>query len=75
MADDLVQCRLYGELSNAPMGMQNAPVVPLGSVLTSSFTREPSWITVADLTGTGIEDAQVAVAALRSLDISHSIAL
>ena len=66
IADSLLQCASYGDLSHAKKTDLNS-VIELGKWLQDPQKRESHWITVADLTGLAIEDLQVAKAVYRKL--------
>ncbi len=72
MADTLVcdsfdQCRMLGELEF--LSEKNQQVHELGAVITGTAPGRPNndSITVCDLTGVGVQDTAIALAAYRSL--------
>ncbi|MEQ9911710.1 ornithine cyclodeaminase family protein [Pectobacterium polaris] len=70
LVDALAQCRAYGELSHCQGQYQeNQLIVEIGTLLTtpSLYQRDPSHITIADLTGLGIQDAQISASILSTL--------
>lgn len=69
VADRLSQTRLMGELAHSPLRAQTFP--ELGQVLAglAPGRSRPDQITMADLTGTGIQDTAIATLSLtRALD-------
>ncbi|MCT4701665.1 NAD(P)-binding domain-containing protein [Enterobacteriaceae bacterium H20N1] len=70
VADSLKQCAAYGELSHLPVEYrENAKVIELGSLLSdrSQCVRGEADITIADLTGLGVQDAQISASILAQL--------
>lgn len=70
IADSLKQCAAYGELSHLPVEYrENAKVIELGSLLSdrSQYVRGEADITIADLTGLGVQDAQISASILAQL--------
>lgn len=68
--DSILQCRQYGEVSHAlKQGLINeSSLIELGTLLQhNTFTRHDRDITLADLTGLGIEDLQIALSLMRAL--------
>lgn len=61
VVDSLAQCSGYGDLSHAK-NVDLSSVIELGKLIQESPERHPDWITIADLTGSAIEDLQVAKA-------------
>lgn len=63
VADSVIQCRTYGELSYFP---EHGNVVELGQLIAdrSLYSRGKNDITVADLTGLGVQDAQISASIL-----------
>ena len=68
VADDLGQCRAYGELQTLPE-REIACVATLSGIIAgrNEGRRDSSHVTVADLTGLGIQDTAIAIAAYRRL--------
>ncbi|WP_295048472.1 cyclodeaminase [uncultured Paracoccus sp.] len=68
VADRLSQTRLIGELAHSPLRDRDFP--ELGQVLagTAPGRTDPRQITLADLTGTGIQDTAIAALALSRAD-------
>ncbi len=68
VADSLAQCVAYGELSHAVNAGLLAPsrIVELGDALAQgrSLRRSDDQITLADLTGIGVQDAAIAASVL-----------
>ncbi|PRP69895.1 ornithine cyclodeaminase family protein [Chromobacterium amazonense] len=68
VADSLAQCVAYGELSHAVNAGLLAPsrIVELGAALAQgrSLRRSDDQITLADLTGIGVQDAAIAASVL-----------
>lgn len=62
LVDNLDQCLKYGDLSYAKEHISLNKVQEIGEALQSPFTRDPRAITIADLTGVAVEDAQIAKA-------------
>ncbi|TGC20680.1 NAD(P)-binding domain-containing protein [Escherichia sp. E1130] len=72
VADSLKQCTAYGELSHLPVEYrENAKVIELGSLLPdrSQYVRGEADITIADLTGLGVQDAQISASILAQLKV------
>ncbi|KAA3668244.1 ornithine cyclodeaminase family protein [Pectobacterium carotovorum] len=70
LVDALAQCSTYGELSHCQgQYLENQLIVEIGTLLTtpSLYQRDPSHITIADLTGLGIQDAQISASILATL--------
>lgn len=70
VADSLKQCGAYGEISHLPVDKcENARVIELGSLLSdrSQYVRSEADITIADLTGLGVQDAQISASILSQL--------
>lgn len=59
--DSLSQCKQFGDLSHA---VSYCEPIELGKYLEAPFAREAEWVTVADLTGLGVEDLQIAKSVL-----------
>ncbi|WP_068471447.1 hypothetical protein [Candidatus Protochlamydia phocaeensis] len=72
-ADNLEQCRKYGELAYVPHLNSLRRLVELGQGLAHPhlLKREPHWSTVADLTGVAVEDIQIASAVFEKLKGWH----
>lgn len=64
-ADSLSQCLKFGDLSHATHVISSEKVTELGAFLEGPYPRPPEWITVADLTGLGVEDLQIAKAVVQ----------
>ena len=62
--DSLSQCIDHGELANAPDGIKG--IVELGEIIADSQLGRGSEheITIADLTGVGVQDIQIAKAVM-----------
>lgn len=70
VADSLKQCRAYGELSRLSADLrENQKVIELGYLLSdrSQYVRSETDITLADLTGLGVQDAQISASVLAQL--------
>lgn len=70
VADSLKQCRAYGELSRFPTDLRESQkVIELGCLLSdrSQYVRSETDITLADLTGLGVQDAQISASILAQL--------
>jgi ornithine cyclodeaminase len=71
VVDSIEQCCQYGEISGAFTSglIDKGRLVTLGSVLGGHAIgrRDDSQITLADLTGLGVQDAQIAKSAMASL--------
>jgi ornithine cyclodeaminase len=59
--DDLAQCRLYGEMQST-LESNIARIVPLGNIVAKpeSGRKNQGDVTVADLTGLGVQDTAIA---------------
>ncbi len=68
VVDSLSQCASYGDLSHAK-NVDLSKVIELGKLIQEHIERKPSWITVVDLTGIGVEDLQVAKALYQILRV------
>ncbi|WP_299323466.1 hypothetical protein [Parasphingopyxis sp.] len=66
VADRLEQCRANGELQWIDEAFDSASCAELGDIISGKkpFARKPEDITIADLTGTGMQDTVIASAAL-----------
>ena len=62
IADSVSQCKLRGEIAHALQAgdINQDDVVELGTLLTSSYPRGDSDITVCDLTGVAVQDLKIA---------------
>jgi ornithine cyclodeaminase len=70
VADSLKQCRAYGELSRLPTELRESQkVIELGCLLSdrSQYVRSETDITLADLSGLGVQDAQISASILAQL--------
>lgn len=70
VADSLKQCGAYGELSRLPADLRESKkVIELGCLLAdrSQYVRSETDITLADLTGLGVQDAQISASILSQL--------
>ncbi|MCS3601355.1 ornithine cyclodeaminase [Buttiauxella sp. BIGb0471] len=70
VADSLKQCGAYGELSRLPADLRESKkVIELGCLLAdrSQYVRSETDITLADLTGLGVQDAQISASILAQL--------
>ncbi|BCG08924.1 NAD(P)-binding domain-containing protein [Buttiauxella agrestis] len=70
VADSLKQCGAYGELSRLPADLRESQkVIELGCLLAdrSQYARSETDITLADLTGLGVQDAQISASILAQL--------
>jgi ornithine cyclodeaminase len=65
--DDVTQSRTIGELQSTAVDRAAARAVPIGNILTYAPFARPAGITVADLSGTGAQDATIASAAAMAL--------
>lgn len=63
--DSLEQCRALGELQHAPD--QATRAIEIGALVAQGRRREPGQLTVADLTGVGVQDVAAANAVLAGL--------
>lgn len=66
-ADDLTQSRTHGELQGIDTTLLRYAPTSLGEIIRQAGTR-PNGITIADLTGLGIEDAAMAEAIFHHLE-------
>ena len=67
VVDSLKQCAAYGELSHLPAERgQHSNVIELGNLLSdrSLYVRRKDDITLVDLTGLGVQDAQISASIL-----------
>jgi ornithine cyclodeaminase len=73
--DSLEQCRAIGELQHAPD--QASRAVELGALIAGGAERPAGALTIADLTGVGVQDVAAANAALAGLapDAGRSVEL
>ncbi|MBA3815645.1 MAG: deaminase [Parachlamydiaceae bacterium] len=69
VVDGLVPCSCYGDLAHAKNINLNS-VIELGRFIEEPQKRKSEWITIADLTGLGIEDLQIAKAIYARLNLS-----
>ena len=67
VTDNLEQARTLGDLSHAK-NLDLSKVVELGNWISAKRCRDPSWITVADLTGIAALDLQIAKAVYQRLN-------
>lgn len=69
LVDSVKQCRAYGELSHHQGDATSQRVIEIGELLASpgAYKRDPEHITIADLTGLGVQDAQIAASILAQL--------
>jgi len=67
LVDSVDQCSAYGELSHLPAANTAKKVLELGHLLRNrqQYHRAVRDITVADLTGLGVQDAQIAASILK----------
>ena len=68
--DNLAQCLKYGDLSYAKEIISLNKVQEIGTALQSPIPRDPHAITIADLTGVAVQDAQIAKAIADKLEAS-----
>lgn len=71
LVDSARQCSTYGELSHLNEALRrDKTVIELGSLLAdcSQYQRKETDITVADLTGLGVQDAQISASILKQLN-------
>lgn len=67
LADSIKQCSAYGELSQLSEETRDGKMVlEIGSLLSEPalYSRDPTDITIADLTGLGVQDAQISASIL-----------
>lgn len=72
VADSLKQCGAYGELSRLPADLRESKkVIELGCLLAdrSQYVRSETDITLVDLTGLGVQDAQISASILAQLKV------
>lgn len=69
LVDSLTQCSSYGELSHLPAAQRTGKIIEIGSLLSDStqYQRAAEAITVADLTGLGVQDAQISASILAQM--------
>ncbi len=70
LVDSVRQCSAYGELSHLQEELRpGKKVIELGNLLTdrSQYVRRDADITVADLTGLGVQDAQISASILKQI--------
>jgi len=69
LVDSVKQCRTYGELSHHNGNETSQSVIEIGELLAkpTAYRRAPEHITIADLTGLGVQDAQIAASILAQL--------
>lgn len=68
--DHLAQCLKYGDLSYAKEIISLSKVQEIGAALQSPIPRDPNAISIADLTGVAVQDAQIAKAIADKLEAS-----
>ncbi|PKH25349.1 ornithine cyclodeaminase family protein [Enterobacterales bacterium CwR94] len=67
LVDSLAQCRQYGELSHVSTPSRDEQTrIEIGALLSdrTQYVRQAGDITVADLTGLGVQDAQISASIL-----------
>ncbi|NIY48484.1 NAD(P)-binding domain-containing protein [Cedecea colo] len=72
LVDSASQCGAYGELSHLQEEHRaGSKVIELGSLLTDNaqYVRRDTDITVADLTGLGVQDAQISASILKQFSL------
>ncbi|WP_455846044.1 ornithine cyclodeaminase family protein [Pantoea agglomerans] len=70
LVDSVSQCSAYGELSHLQESLRGSKkVIELGNLLTdrSQYVRMDTDITIADLTGLGVQDAQLSASILKQM--------